>query len=91
MDDDGIIFVDLEQLTVNEIEQIEELTGEGIDIFGHAGTKKGKTLRAGGLVFMRRTDPSFTWEQAGNLRVRFGAKPVPPHDGDDSEPAQLSP
>jgi hypothetical protein len=82
MADDDIVYVDLEQLTVSEIEQIEELTGVGIDTFSQPGSAKGKTLRAGGYVVKRRTDPSFTWEQAGNLRVRFGAEPVPPLDGD---------
>jgi len=55
------IVIDPQQLTLGEIEDVEQATGKGLsDLF---------TTEAGGLLVMvfvefRRTDPTFTWEQA---------------------------
>lgn len=86
MGDSGldVVYVDVQRLTVGEIEQIEELTGTGIDTFTVAGSFKGKTLRAGGYVTRLRTDPSFTWDQSAHLVVRFAEEPIPPTDDNGS-------
>lgn len=65
------LSVDLEHLTVGEIEEIEELTGLAIDALADPKAPKGRVMRALGYVVKRRADPEFTWEQAGALKVRF--------------------
>jgi hypothetical protein len=61
--------VDLDLLTVGEIEQAEEMTGIAIDVLGMAGAPKGKMYRVLGYLVKRRDNPSFTYEDAGNLIV----------------------
>lgn len=74
--------VDLDHLTVGEIETIEDLAGVSIDTLAQPGAPKGKAMRALGMVVRQRTDPEFTWEQAGGLKVRFDKeKPVTPTSG----------
>lgn len=63
--------VDIEELTVGEINQLEELTGTAIDELMGAGKPKGPMLQALGVVLMRRDNPDYTWEQAADLRVRL--------------------
>lgn len=74
---DDVLNIDLNHLTVAEIEEIEERTGLPFDQFGESGKPKGKLLRGIAFVLRRREDPSFTWEEAGNLKVVLGAEPVP--------------
>lgn len=76
--------LDLNDLTIAEIETIEDLTDLPIDAFTSPSAKRGKMLRAIGYVLKRREDPSFTWEQAGDLRINLddgGADDGPPLDG----------
>jgi hypothetical protein len=60
---------DLDSLTIEEIELIEDLTDLAIDELLKPGVKKGKVLRAFAYVQNRRTNPDFTLEEAGKLRV----------------------
>ena len=68
---DDFLDIDLGDLRVHEIETIEEVTGESIDLAFSEGKPRGKVLRAVGYVVKRREDPSFTLEDAGNLRIRL--------------------
>lgn len=61
---------DFDDLTIEEVEQIEEITGVSIDAIQEKGSAKGKTLRAIVFVVKRRTDPEFTIDAAGRLPVR---------------------
>lgn len=61
---------DFDDLTIDEVEQIEEITGVSIDALQEKGMAKGKTLKAIVFVVKRRADPEFTIEQAGKLPVR---------------------
>lgn len=70
-DDDNVLEIDMDYMTVGEIEIIEELTGMSIDQFATNGVPKGKMMRAVGLCIKRRDDPDYTWEQAGDLRIDF--------------------
>jgi hypothetical protein len=81
--DPDVLTVDLDHLTVGEIDDIEELCGQSIDAFAKEGSRKGKAMIALGLVTRRRTDPDFTWEQARNLKIKVDSAPVPT-DGDAS-------
>lgn len=73
------VQIDVDGLTIAEVERVEELSGQPIDMLTDASRPKGKLLRA--LVFVTKTreDPSFTWEQAGDVRVDMigsGADPT---------------
>jgi len=60
---------DFENLTLDEIETIENLTGGSIDKIADNGTPKGKNLKAIIFVMMRRNDPQFTMEMAGQFTL----------------------
>lgn len=76
--DPNVLNVDLDHLTVGEIEDIEELSGLSIDAFGKEGVPKGKVMRALGFVIRRRADPDFTWEQSRDLKIQLTEEKVPP-------------
>lgn len=58
---------DFESLTLDEVEQIELITGSSIDQLLDAGQAKGKALKAIIFIMQKRIDPSFTLEQAGSI------------------------
>ena len=60
---------DFETLTLNEVEQIELITGSSIDQLMDAGQPKGKALKAIIFIVKKRTDPSYTLEQAGTISM----------------------
>jgi len=60
---------DFESLTLNEVEQIELITGNSIDQLLDAGQAKGKALKAIIFVMKKRIDPDFTLEQAGEISM----------------------
>lgn len=60
---------DFESLTLNEVEQIELITGSSIDQLMDAGQPKGKAMKAIIFIMQKRIDPSFTLEQAGAMSM----------------------
>ncbi len=68
---DGILDINIESLTVAEIETIEEIVGESVDTAFGEGKPRGKLLRAIGYVVKKRENPEFTIEDAGNLVVKL--------------------
>jgi len=75
--------IDINSLTVGEIEAVEELSGSSIDQLFSANGRKGKALRAIAYITKRRENPDFTWEDAGNLRINLTApeeNPTPPEE-----------
>lgn len=76
MSDDEYLEIDLGDLRVHEIETIEEVIGTSIDQAFAEGAPRGKALRAIGFVVKRRTNPDFTLEDAGNLRLRLAEDPT---------------
>lgn len=70
-EDDNVLSIDMDSLTIDEIEEIEEIVGGAIDSAFAAGQPKGKALRALGYITRRRTDPDFTLDQAGQLVVKL--------------------
>ena len=60
---------DFESLTLNEVEQIELITGNSIDQILDAGQPKGKAMKAIIFIMKKRLDPNFTIEQAGALSM----------------------
>lgn len=76
---DDVLSVDIDHLTVGEIEEIEDRAGSPIDSFGDPTKPKGKLLHALAFVMRRRDNPNFTWEDAGKLRVELSTdNPVRP-------------
>jgi len=61
---------DWEDLTLEEIEFLEEYTGLSIDSMDIDGRPKGKLLVAMAYIARRRDDPDFTVEQARKMKIR---------------------
>ncbi len=59
--------IDLDKLTLAEIEELEELTGKAIDVLFDG--PKGKLMRALFFVVTKRTDPTYTFEQTAGLTI----------------------
>jgi hypothetical protein len=60
---------DFESLTLNEVEQIEMITGNSIDQLLDAGQAKGRAMKAIIFIMKKRIDPDFTLEQAGQISM----------------------
>jgi hypothetical protein len=63
------MIIDFETMTLNEIEQIELLSGKSIDSIMDDGAPRGRVFKAIIYVFKKRTDPNFTFEQAGEFSM----------------------
>lgn len=61
---------DFESLTLEEVEIIENLIGESIDEAFGVSKPKGKALKVFAWVISKRTDPSYTIEQASKLSLK---------------------
>jgi hypothetical protein len=59
-----------EELTLDDIELIEQLTGSPIESITAEENPKGKTLKVLIWVMKRKTEPNFTIEQAGLLSFK---------------------
>lgn len=73
-----MLSIDLSTLTLGEIELFEELTGQPFDEAFQPGKPKAKAMRALAVISKRRTDPDFTWEQAGDLVMAVDSSPPDP-------------
>ena len=63
--------MDLQDLTMGEIEEIEALAGESIaTALASTGTARTKTLIGIAWVQHRKTDPTFTLDKARKLTMR---------------------
>lgn len=76
--DDDVLVIDLNHLTIAEIETVEEIIDAPIDAVQDPKIRKGKVLRAIAYVMKKRENPDFTLEDAGNTRVMFSVDPIPP-------------
>lgn len=82
--DPDVITIDLDHLTIEEIEKMEELSGAPFDSLWQDGKPKGRIMRVFATIVRQRDDPSFTMEQAGKLKIKFdkgGAVPPPASGG----------
>jgi hypothetical protein len=61
--------IDFDTMTLNEIEQIELLTGKSIESIMDDGAPRGRVFKAIIYVFKKRTNPDFTFEQAGEFSM----------------------
>lgn len=77
------INIDISDLTIAEVVEIEDLTGLPLDALGQENQPKGRMLQALAFISKRRDDPSFTFEQAGALKITTTASNPDPTDGDE--------
>ncbi|MFF4531443.1 hypothetical protein ACFY1P_19505 [Streptomyces sp. NPDC001407] len=71
---DDVLALDIDSLTIDEIDLIEEIVDGPLDMLAKPGARKGKMIRAMAVVIKRREDPNFTAEDAGKLRIQFKEK-----------------
>lgn len=64
-----LLSIDLDSLSIEEIETIEEILDAPLDSLAKPNVRRGKMLRAMAVVIKRRTDPTFSIEDAGRLRI----------------------
>lgn len=60
---------DPEDLTLNEVEEVETIVGGSIDSVLSGDKPKAKAIKAITLVIKRRTDPDATLESVGQLKL----------------------
>jgi hypothetical protein len=80
---DDTLNLDINDLTIGEIVEIEALTGQPLDALGQPDKPKGLMLQALAFISKRRDDPSFTFEQAGALKINTTSSKPDPTDGDE--------
>ena len=80
---DDVLNVDINELTISEIVEIEELTGLPLDALGNPDKPKGRMLQALAFISKRRTNPAFTWEDAGAIRINTTSETPDPSVGDE--------
>ena len=79
---DDVLNLDVNDLTIAEVVEIEALTQMPLDALGQPDKPKGLMLQALAFISKRRDDPSFTFEQAGALKITTESKPPDPTDDD---------
>lgn len=81
------VAFDWEDLTMEEIEFLEEYTGTALDEMQSAGSPKGKLLTAIAYIAMKRQDPEFTIEQARQLKIKEATGALDALGGPNPPPA----
>jgi hypothetical protein len=75
--------VDYNDLTLGEIEILEDLTGKTLDEIADVNVPKGKLLRALVYVFTKRTKPDFTYEETAKLTLDESVAMLGVSDGEE--------
>ncbi|MFF2039376.1 hypothetical protein ACFVVX_03015 [Kitasatospora sp. NPDC058170] len=74
-----LLSVDIDSLSIDEIDIIEEVIDAPLDSLAKSGARRGPMLRAMAVVIKRRTDPDFSIEDAGRIQISIkSAKKVDP-------------
>lgn len=63
------VNLDLESLTLREIEDFETASNIAIGEIGNGKAMPARALRALVWIIQRREDPAFTYEDAGDVKV----------------------
>ena len=74
--------IDINSLTIAEVVEIEDRTGMPLDALGQTDKPKGRMLQALAYISKRKDDPSFTFEDAGALKISTTSSKAGPTDGD---------
>ena len=80
---EDVISFDIADLTIDEIEMIEDATNTAFDELFKARAKKAGALRAIAWVVKRRDNPDFTLAQAGALKMSLEQDDESPTDASD--------
>lgn len=80
---DDALNIDINDLTIAEVVEIEDLTGMPLDALGQADKPKGRMLQALAYISKRRDNPDFTFEDAGALKITTDSTTPDPTDGDE--------
>jgi hypothetical protein len=75
--------LDLNDLTIAEISEIEELSNLPFDAMSDPSRPKGRLLQAMAYVSKKRLDPNFTFEMAGALKLNMTSEDASLIDGDE--------
>jgi hypothetical protein len=70
-----VLSLNIDSLTLDEIDAIEEIIDAPLDTLSKPGMRKAKLLKAMAYVIKRRDNPDFTIEDAGKLRIQLKTKP----------------
>lgn len=65
----------IQDLTVGELEELEERTGRPLSRLFDEDAPRGPLLHTLAFFALRRDDPDTTWEAAGNVRVELEDTP----------------
>ena len=82
MSDETLEF-NLDDLTIGEICEIEELTGLPFDALNDPSKPKGMLLAAITFISKRRTNPDFTFEDAKAIKISLNADEAGPTNADE--------
>lgn len=77
--------VDYSDLTLGEIETIEDLTGKTLDDIIEVKTPRGRLMRALVFVITKRTNPAYTFEETAKLTLDQGLAALGTSDDEDDE------
>jgi hypothetical protein len=80
------VNVDYSDLTLGEIETIEELTGKTLDDIIEVKTPRGRLMRALVFVITKRTNPAYTFEETASLTLDQGLNAL--GTGEDNDPKE---
>ena len=80
---DDVLNIDINDLTIAEVVEIEDLTGMPLDALGQTDKPKGRMLQALAYISKRRDNPDFTFEDAGALKITTTSSKPDPTDGDE--------
>jgi hypothetical protein len=75
--------LDLNDLTIAEISEIEELSNLPFDAMSDPSKPKGRLLQAMAYVSKKRLDPNFTFEMAGALKLNMTSEDASLINGDE--------
>tara|TARA_R100000808_G_scaffold23545_2_gene52379 strand:- start:124 stop:378 length:255 start_codon:yes stop_codon:yes gene_type:complete len=78
---DDVLNIDINDLTIAEVVEIEDLTGMPLDALGQTDKPKGRMLQALAYISKRRENPEFTFEDAGALKITTDSSKPDPTDG----------
>ena len=78
---DETFNIDINDLTIAEVVEIEDLTGMPLDALGQDDKPKGRMLQALAYITKKKENPEFTFEDAGKLKnTTASSKPDPTDD-----------
>lgn len=63
------LSVDLNDLTIEEVELIEDILDQPFESAFGPGQKRGKAMRALAFIAMRRDDPAVTMADVGQVKI----------------------